>query len=72
MSSGPDRPLYNPGVSDLASQLPLVGRGLSEGLQALAQRPSLGAANQVAAQLAGAQAYVQQLRAAITREEAAG
>ena len=68
----PDRPpLYTPDVADLASQLPLVGRGLAEGFHTLAAKPSMSAANQVAAQLAGAQAYLQQLRAAISREEAA-
>lgn len=64
------RPPYAPTVAELSAQLPTIGHSLAQAMDALRRSPSLAVANQVAAQLAGAQAYVQRLREALNRETA--
>ena len=63
--------LYAPTSTELCRALPPIGQGLQTSLELVAERPSLAAVNQAAAQVAGAQAYLQRLREALSREGAA-
>jgi len=64
--------IYAPSMDELARQLSDAGTGIADALAALARQPTPARARQAAAQLAGAQACLQRLQAALREGGADG
>lgn len=60
--------IYAPTIASLSRQLPEIGTGIADALAALSRCPSKARAQQAAAQVAGAQAYLRRLMEALARE----